>query len=98
MVFRIDYSRRAIANLSEFTAFQQRVIADAVDDQLEHEPMKPTRNRKPLRENSLAPWELRVGEVRVFYDVTLDQELVEIVAIGRKVHNRLFIGTEEVQP
>ncbi len=36
MVFRIEYSRRAIANLSDFSAFQRRVIADAIDNQDGH--------------------------------------------------------------
>ena len=42
---------------------------DAVDDHLRHQPDVPTRHRKRMRPNALAPWELRVGDYRVFYDV-----------------------------
>jgi mRNA-degrading endonuclease RelE of RelBE toxin-antitoxin system len=55
-----------------------------------------TRNRKRLRPNPLAPWELRVGDLRVFYDVDAEASCVRIVAVGRKEHNRLIIGGEEV--
>jgi len=44
------------------------------------EPIVETRNRKKLRPNPLAPWELRIGKARVFYDV---EESVSLKA-GRK--------------
>jgi hypothetical protein len=44
----------------------------------------------------LAPWELRVGDFRVFYDVILEKATVVVVAVGQKVHNKLFIGGEEI--
>jgi mRNA-degrading endonuclease RelE of RelBE toxin-antitoxin system len=47
------------------------VVIDAVASRLAHQPEKPTRQRKKLEDNELAPWELRVGDFRVFYDVDL---------------------------
>jgi len=41
-------------------------------------------------------WELRVGDYQVFYDVSPDSGTVIIVAVGRKDHNRLWIGGEEI--
>jgi mRNA-degrading endonuclease RelE of RelBE toxin-antitoxin system len=70
---------------------------DAIEVRLTHEPGKPTRNRKRLEDNPLAPWELRVGDFRVFYDVEGDHATVVILAVGRKLHNRLFIGGEEIE-
>jgi mRNA-degrading endonuclease RelE of RelBE toxin-antitoxin system len=64
---------------------------------LSHQPDQVTNHRKPLEENELAPWELRVGDFRVFYDVNIDDQVVEIVAVGQKVHNRLRIGGEEIE-
>lgn len=55
--------------------------------------MKESRNRKPLRENPLAPWELRLGKYRVFYRV--EEQDVVVGAIGVKEHNKLFIHGEE---
>jgi hypothetical protein len=57
-----------------------------------------TRNRKPLRPNPVAPWELRVGHLRVFYEVVgADGGVVRILAVGRKQRNVLTIGGEEIQ-
>ena len=53
-------------------------------------------NRKRLEDNPLAPWELRVGDFRVFYDVSPDERHVLVVAVGQKTHNTLRIGGEEI--
>jgi len=46
----------------------------------------------------LAPWELRIGHLRVYFDVEEDPRLVvRIVAMGVKVRNRVWIGGEEVE-
>ena len=43
----------------------------------------------------LASWELRVGDLRVYYDVEEDPEQqVIIAAIGVKVRNRVYIAGE----
>jgi len=44
-----------------------------------------------LRENPVASWALRIGEFRVFYDVSVDEEMVSVRAVGRKDRNFLFI-------
>ena len=57
-----------------------------------------TRNRKPKRPNPLAPWELRVEGLRVYYDVTLEpEEIVTILAVGIKHRSRIIVGGEEVE-
>lgn len=51
-----------------------------------------------MRPNPLAPWELRVGELRVYYDVEEQPErLVVVLAIGVKDRNRVMIGGEEFE-
>jgi hypothetical protein len=73
-------------------------VFDAVDEQLAHEPATETRNRKPLRPNPMAPWELRVRNLRVYYDVTEEPEkLVTVLAVGVKRRDRVFIGGKEFQ-
>ena len=50
-----------------------------------------------MRPNALAPWELRIGALRVSYEVTEEPEkLVTVRAVGIKARNRLTIGGEEV--
>lgn len=66
--------------------------------QLSHEPLRKTRNRKPLRPNPLAPWELRAGALRIFYEVDAEEAgMVNVLAIGIKRGNRLFIEGEEIR-
>ena len=65
--------------------------------QLVSEPLAQTRNRKPLRPNDLAAWEMRVGSHRVFYDVDEEGTKVTIKAVGLKEHNKLFIRGKEYQ-
>ena len=50
-----------------------------------------TRNRKRLRPNDVAEWELRIGKYRVFYNVEKHVLIVSIEAIGFKVGNVLYI-------
>ena len=65
---------------------------------LTHEPTVATRHRKVLRANAVAPWELRIGDLRVYYEVKDDPERVVVVkAIGVKHRNRVLIGGEEVE-
>ncbi len=97
MGFGIKFSARARGNLKGLRKRDQQVIVDAIEVRLGHEPGKPTRNRKLLEDNPLAPWELRVGGFRVFYDIDVGTATVVIVAVGHKVRNRLFIGGEEIE-
>lgn len=74
------------------------MVLDAVKKQLSHQPTVPSRNRKLMRENPLAQWELRMGNLRVYYVVVEEPEKnVEIRAIGVKVRNRVFVAGVEVQ-
>jgi hypothetical protein len=61
--------------------------------------MVPTRNRKILRANQLAPWELRIGELRVYHEVkeAPDARAVVVKAVGIKDRNRVLIAGEEVE-
>jgi len=51
-----------------------------------------------MRPNPLAPWELRIRNLRVYFSVEEEPERVaKIRAIGvKKQGNRLFIGGEEI--
>ena len=69
MAFEIVYSPEAVDQLSTLAKTDQVLVVDEVDKQLSQYPMLPTRRRKLLRPNSIAPWELRIGDMRVFYEV-----------------------------
>jgi len=71
---------------------------DSVLRQLSHEPTRATRNRKVLRANPVAAWELRIGTLRVYYEVREDPDRVVVVkAVGVKDRERVRIGGEEVE-
>src|SRR5438105_95285 len=95
--FRIVFSQRARENLEGLRKRDQQIVVDAIEAQLVHQPGQSTRQRKRLEDNDLAPWELRVGDLRVFYDIDGENNLVIILAVGQKTHNRLRVGGEEIE-
>jgi mRNA-degrading endonuclease RelE of RelBE toxin-antitoxin system len=98
LAYRIDYSPATDEHLRVLTARQRAMVFDSVDEQLEHEPGVETRNRKPMRPNPLAPWELRIEELRVYYEIEeLPEQVVTIVAVGVKDRNRVLIGGKEIR-
>jgi mRNA-degrading endonuclease RelE of RelBE toxin-antitoxin system len=95
--FRIAYAEAAVRHLARLTARQRAAVLDVVPLKLTHRPTVPTRNRKRLRDNTLAPWELRIGDIRVYFDVEdAPAAVVTIHAVGVKTRERVLIGGEEV--
>jgi mRNA-degrading endonuclease RelE of RelBE toxin-antitoxin system len=95
--YTIQYSPETEEHLAALTARQRSMVFDAVDEQLMHQPSVETKNRKPMRPNPLAPWELRIGKLRVYYDVEeVPEKLVTILAVGIKERSRVWIAGEEI--
>jgi mRNA-degrading endonuclease RelE of RelBE toxin-antitoxin system len=65
----IEYSPEAEEHLQRLTARERKIVLDTVDRQLLNQPNVETKNKKPMRPNPVAPWELRIGSLRVYYDV-----------------------------
>ena len=94
-MFKLEFTESAIEDLRYLEKSEQRYILDALKLQLAKEPHVQTRNRKPLRPNELATWELRIGAFRVFYDI--EGRTVQVRAVGWKEHNRLLIRGREFE-
>jgi len=94
-MFTLRFTKSAWKDMGFLRKSEQQTIVGAVEEQLVHEPLKETRNRKPLRPNDLSKWELRVGDFRVFYDVVEESHETVIKAVGRKEHNKLLIRGKE---
>ncbi len=95
MPYRVEYSPDVLDHLRSLTVRQQGIVLDEIEQQLIYQPMVETRNRKPMRLNSLAPWELRIGALRVYYDVEDAPEPVVLIrAVGLKQRNQVRIGKE----
>jgi mRNA-degrading endonuclease RelE of RelBE toxin-antitoxin system len=92
----VEYAEQAVRHLRDFAARDRTIILDAVVRQLTHEPTVPTRNRKLLRANAIAPWELRIGSIRVYFEVQDTLAIVTVRAVGVKVRERVLIGGVEV--
>lgn len=89
-MFAIEYTPQAIEDLRWFKRHEQTTIVDAVEQQLRHEPHSETRNRKRLRANATADWELRLGDFRILYTVDAHVQIVEIQRVGEKRRNAFF--------
>ena len=83
MPFEIVLSPEAVEDFRSMRANVQAEIRATLGTHLRHEPEKVSRSRiKRLRALRQPQYRLRVGEVRIFYDVIGDT--VEILAIVMK--------------
>ena len=98
MPYAVEFAEAVEAHFLALTARERTTTLAAIERQLIHEPLKETKNRKPLRPNPVAPWELRVGELRVFYEVVgAASGTVRVLAVGRKRRNVVTIGGQEIR-
>jgi mRNA interferase RelE/StbE len=80
MPFAISLAPEAVEDLQKLKANIRAEIRSALETHLRHQPKKASRSRiKRLRGLRQPQCRLRVGEVRVFYDVT--ETTVEVLAI-----------------
>ena len=83
MPFAIVLAPEAVEDLGRLTANMRSAIRTALETHLRHEPQKASRSRiKRLRGLLRPQYRLRVGDVRVFYDVS--GTTVEVLAIVAK--------------
>jgi len=95
MSYRITMTREAEALLLNLPAREQRIIGDGIAVRLRDQPRSLSRAIKLLEPNPLAAYELRLGDLRVLYNVDEENAEVVIVIIGRKVRNTLIVEGEE---
>ena len=83
MRFEIVLAPEAVRSFRTMPANRRAEVRDAMERHLRHEPTRVSKSRiKRLRGMSQPQFRLRVGEIRVFYDVT--SEAVEVLAIVTK--------------
>jgi mRNA-degrading endonuclease RelE of RelBE toxin-antitoxin system len=100
--FTIVFDPQVTQHLRAIESKHHSLIRETIDQQLQFEPDVETRNRKPLQQPAAfgATWELRLGpnnRFRVLYEFDLDRREVQILAIGIKEGNRLFVAGEEIE-
>jgi mRNA interferase RelE/StbE len=83
MRFAIVLAPEAVDDLRSLKAGIRASIREALETHLRYEPMKTSRSRiKRLRGLSRPQYRLRVGEIRIFYDIA--HETVEVLAVVPK--------------
>ena len=97
MRYSIVLSPEAVQDLRRLKASHRSIVKKAVETHLRHEPLKESKSRiKRLRGIQHPAYRLRVGEARVFYDVSDDT--VEVMAIMWKSEAILWLQSlEELQ-
>jgi mRNA-degrading endonuclease RelE of RelBE toxin-antitoxin system len=86
----VVFSSAAEADLAYYRTFEQRIIVDAIKQHLVADADSESKRRKKMIGHPLAPWELRAGDFRVFYEID-DEARVKIISVGHKEHNTLLI-------
>lgn len=89
-MYEIEYTAEALDDLAYFRKHEQVLIVEEIERRLQDGPTTPNRNRKELRPNSTATWELRIGNFRVFYNPNEIIQVVGIARIGEKRGNTVF--------
>ena len=91
MLFEIVLAPEAVEDLRGLRASIRAEVRAAIELHLRHEPRKASRSRiKRLRGISRPQYRLRVGEVRVFYDVS--DQAVEVLAIVMKSEAKSWLA------
>jgi mRNA-degrading endonuclease RelE of RelBE toxin-antitoxin system len=91
MPFAIVLAPEAVEDLKRLKAAVRGTVKDAMEAHLRHEPERTSRSRiKQLRGLSRPQYRLRVGDIRVFYDVA--GGVVEVLAIVPKSETAAWLA------
>jgi mRNA-degrading endonuclease RelE of RelBE toxin-antitoxin system len=83
MRYEIEFAPEAARDYRELDAHDRGVVRDTIETHLRHQPTRTSKSRiKRLRGLSRPQYRLRVGDLRVFYDVT--ESTVQILAVVAK--------------
>lgn len=95
MAFLITMTNDAERQFLALSVRDQRILEAAISTRLTHEPTKESRSIKRLRPNSIAEFELRVGDLRALYVIDPAKQEVIIGVVGEKRGNKLFVEGRE---
>jgi mRNA-degrading endonuclease RelE of RelBE toxin-antitoxin system len=97
MVYDIVLAAQAVEDFKRLNARIRSEVRDALERHLRHQPTRMSKSGiKRLRGASRPQYRLRVGDVRVFYDVT--GSTVEVLAIIEKARAEAWLKKAGGQP
>jgi len=80
MKYEIVLAPEAIQDFKRLSARDRSVVKETIEEQLRYEPQRISKSRiKRLRGINRPHYRLRIGDIRVFYDVM--EATVEVLAI-----------------
>ena len=83
MRYEIEFAPEAAQDYRSLKAHARAIVRDGIESHLRHEPMKISKSRiRRLRGLCCPRYRLRLGDLRVFYDVA--GSTVQILAIVEK--------------
>ena len=90
MRYDLVLAPEAVKAFKALPAFRRKEVREALERHLRYEPTRVSKSRiKRLRGLSQPQYRLRVGEVRIFYDVAV--ESVEVLSIVSKAEAARWI-------
>jgi mRNA interferase RelE/StbE len=93
MTFEIVVAPDAAQVLRKLSGHERALVTDTINRHLRHGSTKVSKSRiKRLRGLSQPQYRLRVGDIRVFYDVT--KETVHVLAIIPKAQAQAWLEQE----
>ena len=91
MAFDIVLAPEAARVLRSLPGHQRALVKDTIERHLRHDPTTVSKSRiKRLRGLRQPQYRLRVGDIRVFYDVT--ETAVEVLAIVSKAQAQAWLA------
>ncbi len=91
--FEILLAPEAVKQVAGLRAHTRAGVQDAIELHLRHEPTKLSKSRiKRLRGLDQPQYRLRVGEIRVFYDVT--EREVQVLAVISKAEAQAWLDEQ----
>lgn len=92
MTFRIQLVEAAKADLRRLRGADRAKVLDRIETHLTYEPTMQSRSRiKRLRPGTYPPYRLRVGDIRVYYDVDEARHLVVVLGIVSKSESTAWL-------
>ena len=96
MKYEIDFADEANEDLDGYRAYDRIAILDLIEKHLRHEPTRESKSRiKGLRGLSRPQYRLRIGAIRVFYDVR--ESVVEVIAVVDKAEASEWLEREGIK-
>ena len=88
--YEIDLAPEAVDDYRNLDPRARAMVRNGIEAHLRHQPMRTSRSRiKRLRGLARPQYRLRLGEVRVFYDVV--ESRVQVLAIVEKSRAREWL-------